>query len=448
MISSTRFCGLILAVSLFLAAAPPPAWSGSVDLSSLDRFKLLREVFKHVQNDYYKKDIKEEDLLTGSIRGILSALDDPYTRYVEPRPFGEMQKNQEGEFEGVGIVITVRDRMLTVVSPIDGTPAHKAGIQSGDRLLKIDGAETGKMTLQQAVDKIRGVKGTTVIITIWNERMKNPKDVPVVRDKIPVVTVKHSMVHEDVGYVRLSQFVETTADDLEKALHEFEQKGVRGIILDLRDNPGGLLQSAVDVSRKFLGKAPVITVKSRDGKTMTLSSYYQAHKNLPLVVLQSPGSASSSEIVAGAIQDNRRGLLLGLKSFGKGVIQTVYNMKNGGGLILTTAWYFTPSGRSIHEKGIPPDILLEPKPLTADQMTDIYDPNSHFEKEDEDVVRPEPDPRMETWKKYGVKSYDRQLIHAIEILRGERQPGMLLWDETVYPEEKVTAEAISGPKAH
>lgn len=447
MSSAARLLLLVCLVTL-CAVSAVPAGAGSVDLSSLDRFKLLREVFRHVQEDYYKKDVKEEDLLTGSIRGILGALDDPYTRYVEPKPFGEMQKNQEGEFEGVGIVITVRDRMLTVVSPIDGTPAHKAGIQSGDRVLKIDGTDTGNLTLQQAVDKIRGVKGTTVILTVWNERMKSPRDVPVVRDKIPVVTVKHSLVHEDVGYVRLSQFVETTADDLEKALHEFEQKGVRGIILDLRDNPGGLLQSAVDVSRKFLGKAPVVTVKSRDGKTMTLSSYYQAHKNLPLIVLQNPGSASSSEIVAGAIQDNRRGLLLGMKSFGKGVIQTVFNLKNGGGLILTTAWYFTPSGRSIHEKGIEPDILLEPQPLTADQMTDIYDANAHFAKDDPDVEAPAADPRQETWKKYGVKSYDRQLIQAIEILRGERQPGLLIWDDGVYPEEKVTAVAVPETKAH
>ena len=431
----------LLIISIILIFNSTTLYGGSVDITGVDEFGILREVKEHILNDYYKTDFKVEKLLTGAIRGMLNSLDDPYTRYMEPKPFKQMQTNQEGEFEGVGIVITVRDRMLTVVSPIDGTPAKKAGILSGDRILKIDGKETGKMTLQEAVDSIRGKKGEAVILTIWRDSFTEPKDFPVVRDIIPLSTVKYRMVDKDIGYVRLSQFVETSAENIEKAWHEFEKKGVKGIILDLRDNPGGLLQAAVDISRKFLGKAPIITVKSRNGRTMTFSSYYQAHKRIPLVVLINGGSASSSEILSGAIRDNKRGLLLGTKSFGKGVIQTVYTLSNKGGLIITTAWYFTPSGRCIHKKGIVPDYLLDQKRLTSDQLTDIYDENAHFEKIDKDVERPPLTEKEKHLKKYNVKLYDRQLIYAIDILNNVQQPSTIIYDESVYPEETKNKKA-------
>lgn len=441
-----RFAAALLSV-LALVAPAPPARAGSVNLGGTDEFEILKTVEKHIQRDFYKKDIKDDKLLTGAIKGMLAALDDPYTRYMEPQPFNQMQSDQGGEFEGVGIVITIKDRMLTVVSPIDDTPAARAGIRSGDRVLKIDGADTGKMTMQEAVDKIRGKRGTAIIITIWNDGMTEPKDLSVVRDTIPVVTVKSKLVDEKIGYMRLSQFVETSGPDLEKAFHDLEVKGIKGLVFDLRDNPGGLLQAAVEVSRKFLGKAPVISVRSRDGKTVALSSYYRSHKNVPLVVLMNSGSASSSEIVGGALQDNKRGLLLGEKSFGKGVIQTVFTLPNSGGLIITTAWYFTPSGRSIHEKGIDPDVPLDQARLTADQMTDLYDQNAHFDKADPNIEPP--GPTIERWKrleKFGVKLFDRQLVRAIDLLNGDVQPAVCVVDKDVYPETAGTREtALAVP---
>lgn len=441
----------LFALLAFLAAQATQARAGSVSLSGSDDFELLKTVQKYVKRDFYMKDVKDDKLLTGAIRGMLAALDDPYTRYMEPQPFNQMQTDQGGEFEGVGIVITIKDRMLTVVSPIDDTPAARAGIRSGDRVVKIDGVETGKLTMQEAVDKIRGKKGSTVILTIWNESLPEPRDVSVVRETIPVVTVKSRMVDEKVGYVRLSQFVEPTGADLEKALHDLEKKGAAAFILDLRDNPGGLLQSAVEVSRKFLGKNPVVSVRSRDGKTVTLSSYFRAHPNLPLVVLQNSGSASSSEIVGGALQDNKRAIVLGNKSFGKGVIQTVFTLPNQGGLILTTAWYFTPSGRSIHEKGIEPDLPVDQARMTSDQLTDLYDPKSQFAKKDDNVEEAPLPENLARLEKFGVKPYDRQLVRAIELLNGSAQPTAAIFDRNVYPEassnETALAPAGKAPEA-
>lgn len=444
---SARHALVPLLCAALVASSAAPARAGSVSLSGGDDFELLKTVQKHVKRDFYMKDVKDDKLLTGAIRGMLAALDDPYTRYMEPQPFNQMQTDQGGEFEGVGIVITIKDRMLTVVSPIDDTPAARAGIRSGDRVVKIDGVETGKLTMQEAVDKIRGKKGTTVILTIWNESLPEPRDVSVVREMIPVVTVKSRMVDEKVGYLRLSQFVEPTGADLEKALHALGKQGAKSLILDLRDNPGGLLQSAVEVSRKFLGKNPVVSVRSRDGKTVTLSSYFRAHPHLPLVVLQNSGSASSSEIVGGAVQDNKRGILLGGKSFGKGVIQTVFTLPNQGGLILTTAWYFTPSGRSIHEKGIEPDLVLDQPRLTSDQQTDLYDPKSSFAKKESDVEEEPLDPETRRLaEKFGVKPYDRQLVRAIRLLNGSAQPLAVVYDRNVYP-EAAPAQTAQAPSA-
>ncbi len=410
-----------------------PVFAGAVDIGSLDSLNIVRKVFGLIKSDYIKKDIKESDLLTGAINGMLESLDDPYSRYLEPQNFKDMQSDTSGEFEGVGIVISVKNKILTVVSPIDSTPAAKAGIKSGDKIIKINGEDSEKMNLHDAVNRMRGKKGTKITLTIWRPSFIEPKDFILNRDVIPLKTVKSKMVDEKVGYVRLSQFTETTASDLEKELNDLEARGIEALILDLRDNPGGLLTAAIDVSRKFIDKGTIVTVKSRDGKTLNLSSYYRSHPLYPLIVLINKGSASSSEIVAGAIQDNKRGILLGVKSFGKGVIQTVIPMENNAGLILTTAWYFTPSGRSIHNVGIEPDITIDQSVLSSEEIAGIYDSYSNLTNSDlsiEDIETTAENILLSAGelKKYDIKAGDIQLIKAIEILRGDRLTSTTIYD--------------------
>jgi len=423
---------LIAAMAVFFILISAPAcFPGAVDIGSLDNLNILRKVYSLIKSDYVKKELNDQELLTGAINGMLESLNDPYSRYLEPQNFKDMQSDTSGEFEGVGIVITVKNKIITVISPIDNTPALKAGIKAGDRILKIDGTDTDKMNLHDAVTKMRGKKDSTVVLTIWRDDFKEPKNFSLKRDIIPLQTVTSKMVAEKIGYVRLSQFTETTASDLEKELTRLEGLGIEGLILDLRDNPGGLLTSAIDVSRKFLEKGTIVTVKSRDGKTLNLSSYYRSHPPLPLVVLINKGSASSSEIVAGAIQDSRRGILLGTKSFGKGVIQTVIPMDNDAGLILTTAWYFTPSGRSIHHKGIDPDIKVEQPLLSDEESAELF---TNFPPRDADARNK---PAGDNAKKFDVKPYDRQLVRAIELLGSEHPVGSTIYDNSL--EKKVIA---------
>ncbi|HNY12188.1 MAG TPA: S41 family peptidase [Candidatus Wallbacteria bacterium] len=425
-----------------------PASGGTVDIGALDNLNVLRKVFNLIKSDHIKKDVTEKELMTGAINGMLESLNDPYSRYLEPNNFKDMQSDTSGEFEGVGIVISVKNKMLTVVSPIDDTPAKRAGIKSGDKILKIDGSDTDKMTLHDAVTKMKGKKDSSVTLTIWRNEFREPKNFTLTRDVIPLKTVVSKMVDDKIGYVRISQFTETTSSDLEKELLKLEGNGIEAIILDLRDNPGGLLTAAVDVSRKFIDKGVIVTVKSRDGKTLNLSSYYRSHPLYPMVVLINKGSASSSEIVSGALQDNRRAILIGNKTFGKGVIQTVIPMENDAGLILTTAWYFTPAGRSIHHKGIEPDINIEQGLLSDEEAAEIYDNYSKDEELKTSGQIPgtaEGTPMADRLKKYGVKLYDTQMVRAIELLNGIRLESSTLSDKGIEP--KVIASKNISPKA-
>jgi len=330
-----------------------------------------------------------------------------------------------------------------VVSPIDNTPAERAGIKSGDKIIKIDGEDAEKLNLHDAVNKMRGRKGSKITLTIWRPSFSEPRDFILNRDVIPLKTVKSKMVDDKIGYVRISQFTETTAPDLEKELTDLEAKGIEALILDLRDNPGGLLTSAIDVSRKFIDKGTIVTVKSRDGKTLNLSSYYRSHPLYPLIVLINKGSASSSEIVSGAIQDNKRGILIGVKTFGKGVIQTVIPMENNAGLILTTAWYFTPSGRSIHNVGIDPDITIDQSVLSSEEMAELYDTSAGRDADGtetrtaENVLL-----SADAIKKYDIKTGDVQLIKAIEILKGDRLTATTVYDGPQKPKKFIASNDI------
>ncbi len=323
-----------------------------------EELKTFSEVLNQVQK-HYVDETKPKDLIQGAIRGMLSTLD-PHSAYMTPEMYKEMQVETRGEFGGVGIQIGVKDNRLAVIAPIEGTPAHRAGIKAGDFITKVNDDTTKDLTLMDAVQKMRGPKGSKVNLTIQRDGTSDPLVFTLVRDTIKIESVK-SRVIDNLGYVRLTQFQEATGRDLSKAIKQFKEQKVQGTILDLRNNPGGLLTAAVDVSEQFLpsGKLVVYT-KSREGKK---DEWFAKSKDqledLPVIVLVNEGSASASEIVAGALQDYGRGLVVGTTSFGKGSVQTILALGDGSGLRLTTAKYYTPKGRSIQSTGITPDIVVK-----------------------------------------------------------------------------------------
>ncbi len=323
-----------------------------------EELKTFSEVLNQVQR-HYVDETKTKELVQGAIRGMLSTLD-PHSAYMTPEMYKEMQVETKGEFGGVGIQIGVKDNRLAVIAPIEGTPAQRAGIKAGDFIVKVNDETTKDLTLMDAVQKMRGPKGTKVNLTIQREGTPDPLQYTLMRDTIKIESVKSKII-DNLGYVRLSQFQEATGRDLGKAIKQFRDQKVQGAILDLRNNPGGLLTAAVDVSEQFLpnGKLVVFT-KNRDGKKDEwLAKSKDQMDELPIIVLVNEGSASASEIVAGALQDWGRAVIVGTTSFGKGSVQTILPLGDGSGLRLTTAKYYTPKGRSIQSTGITPDIVVK-----------------------------------------------------------------------------------------
>jgi carboxyl-terminal processing protease len=326
-----------------------------------DKLKVFTEILSLVQSNYVDE-VKSRELIYGAVKGMLDTLD-PHTAFMTPEAFKEMQVETSGSFGGLGIEITVKDRMLTVVAPIDGTPADRAGIQPGDRIVKIEGQFTKDLTLMDAVRKLRGPKGSKVTIGILREGILEPFEVTLVRETIEVRSVRSKDLGDGIFYVRLSSFQERTAKDLDKALEQAQKAVATALILDLRNDPGGLLNQAVAVSDIFLDKDQLIVYTQGRLKNQDLrftAEHSTGYPKWPMVVLVNGGSASASEIVAGALQDWKRAVILGTKTFGKGSVQTVIPLSDGSGLRLTTAKYFTPRGRSIHGIGITPDIVVEP----------------------------------------------------------------------------------------
>src|SRR5512143_385113 len=308
----------------------------------------------------YVENPDSRELIEGALKGMVSSLD-PHSSYMTERQFKEMNMDIKGEFTGVGIQIGVKNQQLTIIAPIEDTPGFRAGLAAGDKIMKINDEWTKDMSIEQAVDKMRGPKGTSVKLMIFREGWDKPREFSIVRDVIKVVSVKSRMLDDGVGYVKIIQFQGQTADELEKALKSLEAKGMKKMVLDLRNDPGGLLDSSVDVSGKFLPKDSLVVYlqgrQKTDRKDFTTTSS-QTPRNYPVVVLVNTGSASASEIVAGALQDSKRALIVGTQTFGKGSVQTVFPL-DGGGLRLTTAKYYTPSGRSIQNVGITPDIEVK-----------------------------------------------------------------------------------------
>lgn len=330
------------------------------DGSIYKNIDLFVEVLREIEKNYVEP-INPKKLIYGAIRGMVKTLD-PHSSFMTKDEYQELMVETKGSFTGVGIEITIRDNMLTVVSPIEGSPAYRAGIKAGDKIIKIDDKPTKDMTLMDAVKNIRGPKGTKVKLTVLREGESKPLEFVIVRDVIPLISVRKYMLTHNIGYVRISSFQSNTTKELIKALDQMEKDGkLKGLILDLRNDPGGLLNQAVEVADLFLDSGIIVTTKGRK-KSQNIRAV--AHKNkrkrdYPIVVLVNGGTASAAEIVAGALKDNKRALIVGTRTFGKGSVQTVIPLSDGSALRLTTAKYYTPSGKCIQITGIEPDIELE-----------------------------------------------------------------------------------------
>ena len=348
------------------------AFNGATAATNAETYKLLNlfgDVYDRVRSDYVEKP-DEQKMMEAAINGMLTSLD-PHSSYMNAKEFADMNVKTKGEFGGLGIEVTMENGVVKVMSPYDGTPASKAGILANDLIIKIDGKQVQGITLNEAVDKMRGAVGTPINLTIVRDK-REPFDVKLVRDVIKIESVKSSIEANDIGYVRIATFNEQAETGLSKAIADLDQKmggKEKGFILDLRNNPGGLLQQAIAVSDVFMEKGEVVSTRGRNADQV---ERYTAQKGdltngKKLVVLINGGSASASEIVAGALQDQKRATMIGTRSFGKGSVQTIIPLGNEGAIRLTTQRYFTPSGRSIQAKGIDADIVIE-QPLPPELM--------------------------------------------------------------------------------
>ncbi|HEY3275493.1 MAG TPA: S41 family peptidase [Syntrophorhabdaceae bacterium] len=335
------------------------------DKEMYEYLKTFSDVIDLVKKSYVDK-VKDKDLVYAAIKGILESLD-PHSSFLPPDMYKDMQTETKGEFGGIGIEISIKDGFPTVITPIEDTPAYKVGLKAGDQIIRIDNRPSKGMSIMDVVKIIRGAKGKPVVLTIWREGFQAPKEFTVVRDVIQVKSVKYRILDDNYGYIRIAQFQEKTAKDLDNAFKELEKQSkdkqpLKGILLDLRNDPGGLLEQAVEVSDRFLEDGLIVYIEGRKKEDSKMKFY--AHKNAsdykgPMVVIVNEGSASASEIVAGALQDYKRAIIVGKKTFGKGSVQTIFPLSDGSAVRLTTAKYYTPKGRSIQGEGVSPDIVVD-----------------------------------------------------------------------------------------
>lgn len=412
---SRRF--VILIVILILAVCGSLTFAAQTPEKDEDIYKhleLFSDVISIVRAEYVD-DVKSKDLIYGAMKGMIQSLD-KYSEFMDPETYAEMKVETEGEFGGIGIEIAIKDDILTVIAPIEDTPAYKAGLKAGDRIVKIDKDLTRGITLLEAVKKLRGKPGTQIPVTVLRESEGKILEFTITRDIIKVKSIRKAEILEDkIGYIRLSVFQERSAKDLEDALVELEKKGMDSLILDLRNDPGGLLNVAADVTGKFLPSGEMIVYTKGRDKRQNMEFKAKDKKprtEYPLVVLVDQGSASGSEIVAGAIQDHKRGIIVGTKTFGKGSVQTVIPLPDGSALRLTTSKYYTPGGRSIHGQGIIPDIVIEREERNKEEAK--AKPEEVFEKLEE---TPPVDNKEGAKPSVKKEEYDNQLQRAVDIIK-------------------------------
>jgi carboxyl-terminal processing protease len=421
---STIRVGVLMGLAFFLGVLLNSSglhWVLAVPKESFERYerlKIFTDVLAYVERNYVEP-VNMDKLIYGAIQGMLHTLD-PHSSFMTADVFKELQVETKGSFEGLGIEITIRDGILTVVSPIDDTPAFRAGIKAGDQIVKINGDITKDMTLIEAIKKLRGPRGTQVTISVLRKGWSELKDFALTREVIPIASVKYERLSDGFGYVRIKSFQESTSNDLEKALRDLESSpgGLRGLVLDLRNNPGGLLPQSIEVADKFIASGLIVYTEGRQEKKQYVAHSEGTHSDFPIVTLVNGGSASASEIVAGALQDHKRAVILGSPTFGKGSVQSIYGpLEDGSGLRLTVALYFTPNGRNIQAKGIEPDIRVEEDEweykAPAKRVVREKDLAGHLEK---DKQKPGAEAAEIPLKEEQAK--DIQLIRAIELLKG------------------------------
>ena len=422
--------GLITGALITLQIAKPiSANESTVSKSTYEHLSLFGDIFDRIREKYVEE-VNDEELIRAAINGMLTSLD-PHSSYLPPSDFDQMKVQTRGEFGGLGIEVTQDEGYVKVVSPIDDTPAFRAGIKSGDLITAVDGQSLLGMSLDEAVKVMRGPVGSEIILTIFRETIEEPYDVTIIRDTIKLVVVRHRL-EGDTGYVRLSTFNDQTYKGLEKAVKSMIKeaggiKNINGFVLDLRNNPGGLLSQAIKVSDAFLDKGEIVSTRSKHkGEGDRFNAMRgDITKGKPIVVMINGGSASASEIVAGALQDHRRAIILGTKSFGKGSVQTIMPLQGNGAIRLTTSRYYTPSGRSIQAVGVVPDVLVEQTraPDDSDEMQETRTEaslrgsltNDSLSESDKKQLEEE---EKELNEKAKLRRDDYQLSYAIDLLKG------------------------------
>ncbi|MEZ5871326.1 MAG: S41 family peptidase [Nitratireductor sp.] len=432
------FAGAVFGASaalVVLAGFNGPGAANAAGSATYRQLSIFGDIFERVRSQYVTEP-DDEKLVETAINGMLSSLD-PHSSYLNAKDFSDMRVQTRGEFGGLGIEVTMENELVKVVTPIDDTPASKAGVLAGDLISKIDGEQVRGLTLNDAVEKMRGPVNTPIVLTIIREGADQPIDITIMRDVIKVRSVKYRVEGEDIGYLRVTSFTEQTYDNLEQGIKKIrEQLGddkVKGYILDLRLNPGGLLDQAVSVSDSFLDRGEIVSTRGRNPDE---TRRYSARPGdltggKPLIVLINGGSASASEIVAGALQDHKRATILGSRSFGKGSVQTIIPLGANGALRLTTALYYTPSGTSIQAKGITPDIdVVQPLP---DEL------KGKVENRGESELRGHITGQQEDSEGSGSSAYvppetkdDIQLNYALDLIRGQKV-------SKAYPPDPATA---------
>ena len=417
--------GLILGVAMTIGGTVFAKRDNSHTLP-LEDIRTLSEVFGKIKENYVE-DIPDKTLLENAIRGMLTGLD-PHSTYLDVSSYKELRVGTTGEFGGLGIVVGMEDGFVKVISPIDDTPADKAGIKAGDLIIRLDETPVKGMSLDEAVKIMRGKPGTSIDLLVVREGADKPMKIAVTRDKIRVKSVRNRTLDEGYGYVRISQFQERTTKDLRAAIKQIKKdnKGkLHGLVLDLRNNPGGLLDSAVSVSDTFLTKGNIVSVKGRgDSQQLKHQATPVDYTNgVPIVVLVNAGSASASEIVAGALQDHKRAILMGEKTFGKGSVQSVVPLGNNTAIKLTTARYYTPSGRSIQAEGIEPDIILDNLKITENKEAAAIErvKEANLSKHlNNDTTTKKTGAKQDKEDRISLAKQDYALYQALNMLKGMR----------------------------